>query len=66
MWSNGVADYDFPTVKSITSNGINAYGLRGAIRQFECSFAKRYSDFRNKMLTCEEAEKALKDRENSE
>lgn len=47
MWTNGKADYDFSDDERDELPWYKCFYFRGAIREFECGFAKRYSIYRN-------------------
>ena len=67
MWSDGVADYDFSDREEHNLKWYQCLWFKGAIRQFEYGFGKRYSDFRNENVNLRRnGEKALKEHENNE
>lgn len=47
MWTDGIADYDFSDREECNLKWYRCLWFKGAIRQFEYGFAKRYSEYRN-------------------
>lgn len=47
MWTDGIADYDFSDREECALKWYQCLWFKGAIRQFEYGFAKRYSEYRN-------------------
>ena len=47
MWSDEKADYDFSDNEEDGLPWYRCFWFKGAIRQFEVGFAKRYSEYRN-------------------
>ena len=52
MLSDGTADYDFSDNEADGLPWYRCFWFKGAIRQFELGFAKKYSDYRNKRRFC--------------